>query len=163
MIITDRGGHLHNARMLLEQLRVAPNAIVTTYGPELQSLRQGPSAVYRIPYLFSWIGKYRFWNPIKSAWAVLRAIGLAIHLRPRQVVSLGASDVVPFCYVARLLGARVFHVECMNQVQTPSLTGRLLYPICQSLYVQWPELLSAFGPKAKYAGWVLGDPQRGGK
>jgi UDP-N-acetylglucosamine:LPS N-acetylglucosamine transferase len=83
------------------------------------------------------------------------ALFWALRLRPRFVVSLGASDVVPFCYWAKLVGAKVFHVECMNQVVQPSITGRLLYPICDTLYVQWEELLPHYGPRARYAGWVL--------
>lgn len=156
VVVTDRGGHLHNARMLLEQLRVVPHALLTTYGPELKAVGVEPGVgVYRIPYLFSWIGKKRVWNPFKSAWSLIAAFGLALKLRPKQVLSFGASDVVPFCYVAKLFGAKIFHVECMNQVTTPSIAGRMLYPICQALYVQWPELLSAYGPRAKYRGWVL--------
>ena len=151
---------MHNARMLLEQLQVAPQAILTTYGPELEALRRGPSEVYRIPYLFSWAGKRRFWNPLKSAWSCLRALWLLVKLRPKQVVSLGASNVVPFCYLAKVWGAKLVHVECMNQVHSSSITGRLLYPVCDVLYVQWPELLGAFGPKARYSGWVLGSSRR---
>ena len=155
VVVTDRGGHLHNAKMLLAQLRLVPQAILTTNGPELRALKGGPSDVYRIPYLFSWIGKRRIWNPLKSIWCFAYAFFLAALLRPKRVVSLGASDVVPFCLFARLMGARVFHVECMNQVVTPSVTGKLLYPICEALYVQWPELLAAYGSKARYSGWVL--------
>jgi beta-1,4-N-acetylglucosaminyltransferase len=157
VVVTDRGGHLHNARMLLEQMRVAPHAILTTFGPEMKALRQGESLVYRIPYVFSWVGKNRWLNPVKSLYAFLHAFVLTVKLRPRQVVSLGASDVVPFCLVARLFGAKIFHVECMNQVTSPSITGRMLYPFCEALYVQWPELLRAYGPKARYSGWVLSE------
>lgn len=158
VVVTDRGGHLHNARMLLEQMRVTPRAILTTYGPELRGLKESGSAVYRIPYLFSWLGKARILNPFKSLYSFAHAFFMAAKLRPQQVVSLGAADVVPFCLAARFFGAQIFHVECMNQVHSPSITGRLLYPICKALYVQWPELLGRYGPKARYAGWVLEKP-----
>lgn len=156
VVVTDRGGHLHNAQMLLEQLRAVPRAVLTTKGPDLASFGDGSFEVYRIPYLFSWWGKRRILNPLKSFWATLRAGWLAMRLRPARVVSLGATDVVPFCFWARLLGAEIIHVECMNQVRNASIAGRALYPICKALYVQWPELLSAYGPKARYRGWVLG-------
>lgn len=159
VVVTDRGGHLHNARMLLSQLRVAPTAILTTPGPELARLGEEARQVFSIPYLFSWIGKRRVFNPFKTFYAFAVALVLAIRLRPDQVISLGASDVVPFCFWTRLMGARILHVECMNQVVTPSVTGKLLYPLCHALYVQWPELLGSYGPKARYAGWVLGTPR----
>lgn len=155
VLITDRGGHLHNALMLLEGMGAKPQAILTTYGPELSTLGEGGSEVICLPYLFSWLGKRRIWNPVKLVVQSILALYHALRLRPRWVVSTGASDVVPFCYWARCLGAEIYHVECMNQVVTPSLTGRLLYPIVTKLYVQWEELKRCYGPKAEYAGWVL--------
>jgi len=155
VLVTDRGGNLHNAQMLLEQISQKPDAIVTTYGPDIDSLAQGQIPVYSVPHLFNWFGKLRVLNPINIVWHFWTAFVLARKLRPQRVVSLGASNVVPFCFWAKLLGAKIYHVECMNQVKSPSITGRMLYPICQELYVQWEELLPQFGPKAKYAGWVL--------
>jgi beta-1,4-N-acetylglucosaminyltransferase len=154
VVVTDRGGHLNNARMLLSQMGVGPEAYVMTWGPEVAPLRR-EAKVLVIPYLFSWLGKHRFLNPVKALWHVGVALIYALRLRPKVVVSLGATDVVFFCYWAKLFGARVIHVECMNQVYSPSVTGRLLYPICNGFYVQWEDLLPCYGPKAKYAGWVL--------
>jgi UDP-N-acetylglucosamine:LPS N-acetylglucosamine transferase len=155
VLVTDRGGHLQNARMLFEQMQRRPDAVLTTPGPEVASLRAEKLQVGVLPYLFSWWGKRRVWNPFRLLVQTVVAAYWVMRLRPRRVVSLGASDVVPFCYLARLAGARVFHVECMNQVVQPSVTGRLLYPICEVLYVQWEGLLACYGPRARYAGWVL--------
>lgn len=138
-----------------------PDALVTTYGPDIDSLKRHPSLsgsrLLTVPYLFSWAGKLRYFNPFKALGHVGVAAWQALRLRPRAVISVGATNVVFFCFWARLFGAEIYHVECMNQVDSPSVTGRLLYPICRALYVQWPELLERFGPKATYAGWVLGD------
>ncbi len=155
VLVTDRGGHLHNALMLLDQVSKSPDAFVTTYGPDIDSLTQGEIPVYSVPHLFHWFGKLRILNPFYVVWHFWRAFRLAWKLRPEKVVSLGASNVVPFCFWAKLLGAKIYHVECMNQVKNPSITARMLYPICQEIYVQWSELLPKLGPKAKYVGWVL--------
>lgn len=161
VVATDRGGHLHNALSLLRQMGCRPDSLVTTYGPDIDALSSHPSLrgtrVCAVPYLFSWAGKRRWFNPFKALAHVVAAGLVALRLRPRAVVSVGATNVVLFCYWARLFGADVYHVECMNQVDSASVTGRLLYPICRELFVQWPELKGRFGPKATYAGWVLGD------
>lgn len=143
--------------MLFEQVGQSPDCILTTQGPEVESLRASGVQVVVLPYLFSWIGKHRMVNPFKVLAQLALAFYWALRVRPKHVVSLGATDVVFFCYAARLFGARVYHVECMNQVWSPSITGKLLYPICDRLYVQWPELLAAYGPKAEYAGWVISE------
>lgn len=155
VLVTDRGGHLHNALKLMEQLQEAPQAIVTTHGPDIDSLRASFSNVETVPYLFSWWGKFRWFNPWGALQHILKSYRLAKKLRPKTVVSLGASNVVVFCYLAKWMGAQIIHVECMNQVTTRSITGRMLYPICREVLVQWPELLKAYGPKARYEGWVL--------
>ena len=80
---------------------------------------------------------------------------LAFRCRPKYVISLGATNVVFYCYWAKWLGATIYHVECMNQVETASLCGRALYPIAETVFVQWEGLQGRLGPKAEYAGWVL--------
>jgi beta-1,4-N-acetylglucosaminyltransferase len=155
VVVTDRGGHLHNALKLLEQMAEKPSAIVTTHGPDIDSLKKSYAQVFEVPYLFRWFGKTRVFNPLGALRHLWVSARLAWRLRPRSVISVGASNVVCFCYFARILGAKVIHVECMNQVTTKSVTGKLLYPICSELLVQWPELLQVYGPKARYEGWVL--------
>ncbi len=150
---------MHNAAMLLEQMGVSPSALVTTYGPDIRAasdfrwLKGVP--LFTVPYLFSWFGKRRWLNPFKALAHVVVSLVLVLRLRPKAVVSLGATNVVVFCVLAKVLGAKLIHVECMNQVRSRSHTGTLLYPFCAELFVQWPELLPLYGPKARYAGWVL--------
>lgn len=154
-LVTDRGGHLHNALKLVEQLGSVPDAIITTLGPDVDALQVKGSVVFRLPHLFKWFGKLRLLNPWNIFLHLWESGWLVVKLRPRRVVSLGASNVVFFCYWAWIWGADIYHVECMNQVKTPSLTGRLLYPITKELFVQWEELLQVYGSKARYEGWVL--------
>jgi beta-1,4-N-acetylglucosaminyltransferase len=154
-LITDRGGHLHNALMLTHQMRILPDAIVLTEGPEVPYVRRRHPLVLVIPCLFTWFRKKRLFNPASCFLQCAMTLAIVQRYRPRMVISLGASNVVFFCYWARLFGAEIYHVECMAQVTSPSITGRLLYPICESVYVQWEELLNRYGPKATYQGWVL--------
>lgn len=74
--------------------------------------------------------------------------------RPDAVLSTGAGPAVPAALVARALGARVLYVETFAAVERPSLTGRLMAPLAQHFFVQWPALLQNF-PAARYAGPVF--------
>ena len=155
VVISDRGGHWHNAQMLIQQLGVKPGTVITTKGPEVTGLRKSFDQVVLLPTLFTFVGKKRFLNPVKSFLNLILAGIWVVRLRTQNVISLGATNVVFFCYFAKLFGARLYHVECMNQVVSASITGQFLYPICDRLYVQWPELLKVYGPKAHYEGWVI--------
>jgi UDP-N-acetylglucosamine:LPS N-acetylglucosamine transferase len=159
VVVTDRGGHLHDALRLLDQLKISPEALITTVGPDVAFLKKDPafqnSKVLSVPQGFSWVGKRRLWNPFKLLYQGFLAFWFALRLRPKVVISTGASNVVLFCYFARLFGGKIYHIENLAQVVNPSLTGRMLYPICVALYVQWRELLPCYGAKARYEGWVL--------
>jgi UDP-N-acetylglucosamine:LPS N-acetylglucosamine transferase len=76
---------------------------------------------------------------------------LVRRLRPRAVVTTGAGVAVPFCYIARLHGARVIYIESFARVTEPSLTGRLVHPVVDRFFVQWPGMQQHFR-KAEYLG-----------
>lgn len=77
-------------------------------------------------------------------------------LRPACLVSTGGELALPAFILAKLFfSAKLVFIECSAQVKTPSLTGRLLYPFCDRLFVQWAPLLKRYGKKARYAGGLI--------
>jgi UDP-N-acetylglucosamine transferase subunit ALG13 len=48
----------------------------------------------------------------------------------------------------------VIYVECAGRIDGPSLSGRLIAPVADRIYAQWPELAATWS-KARYAGNVL--------
>lgn len=79
------------------------------------------------------------------AWRTIRA-----H-RPKVVLTTGAGVAVPFSWVGRVHGARVVFVESISRIDDLSLSCRLVKPICDRVYVQWPELAGA-SRGVRYAG-----------
>jgi UDP-N-acetylglucosamine:LPS N-acetylglucosamine transferase len=76
------------------------------------------------------------------------------ELRPAVILSTGAALAVPFAWVGRALGAKVVYVESLTRIERVSLSCRLISPVINRLYVQWPELAERT-PKARYAGNVF--------
>lgn len=89
---------------------------------------------------------------------LLRNFRLAFHVlareRPKVLISTGAGLSVPFLYAARFFGIRTIYIESLARVADLSLSGRLVYPVVDRFYVQWPELEVRF-EKARYAGQVI--------
>ena len=75
-------------------------------------------------------------------------------VRPRIMLTTGAGVAVPFAWLARLRGVKIVYVESFTRIERPSLTCRLVAPIADRVYAQWPELASVVG-KARYAGNVF--------
>ena len=73
--------------------------------------------------------------------------------KPDVILSTGAALAVPFFVVGRLLGVRLVYVESFTRVQRPALTGRLVYPLTDAFFVQWPT--SSRRRRAIYAGSVV--------
>lgn len=93
----------------------------------------------------------------RSARALLVNLRLAWRLvrgtRPDAILSTGAALAVPFFLVGKLFGARLVYVESLTRIDGPSLTGRLVYPLADAYFVQWPQ--AARRKRARYAGSLL--------
>jgi oligosaccharide biosynthesis protein Alg14/glycosyl transferase family 2 len=91
---------------------------------------------------------------------LIRNALLAYHLirtyQPKVIVSTGAAVAVPFAWVGRLLGVRVVWVESLARTTKPSLSCRLVAPVADRIYVQWPSLLPAV-PKGRFVGTVFSE------
>lgn len=107
------------------------------------------------------IGERVFWchHPTnRNLTNLLRNTGLAWRVlsaeRPEVIISTGAAVAVPFFVLGRLFGALTVYVEVYDRIDSPTLTGRLVYPIAHRFVVQWPEQ-QRFYPKAELFGELL--------
>jgi beta-1,4-N-acetylglucosaminyltransferase len=78
------------------------------------------------------------------------------NVRPRVLVTTGAGVAVPFAWLARLSGAKVVYVESFTRIDTVSLSCRLIRPVADRVYVQWPEAADLLRD-ARYVGNLFAD------
>lgn len=83
---------------------------------------------------------------LRLAWTIVR------RYKPDVILSTGAALAVPFFVVGRLRGVRLVYVESFTRVHRPALTGRIVYPLTDAFFVQWPT--SSRRKRAIYAGSV---------
>ena len=113
---------------------------------DADTTRRLPNA-YRVPNMAR--------NPVellKNLWRVYRVFRKE---RPDLVISTGAEIAIPVVLVAKVYRIPSLYVECGAQVTIPSVTGRLMYWLADRFYVQWPELLDAYGPRARFEGSLI--------
>jgi len=89
-------------------------------------------------------------NLIKNTFLAMRILR---QERPDLIMSTGAGVAVPFFYIGKMLGARLVFVDVINRIDSPTLTGNLLYPITNRFLVQWEDL-KTFYPKGEYWGQI---------
>ena len=146
LIVCSAGGHLFDACAISDAWSGRSRAWVSFDKTDVRSLLARERVYFghgptnrNLPNFFRNLGR---------AWRVLG------ETRPRVLVTTGAGIAVPFAWVARLRGARVIYVECAGRIDRPSLSARLIAPVAERIYAQWPELAASWR-RARYAGNVL--------
>jgi beta-1,4-N-acetylglucosaminyltransferase len=89
-----------------------------------------------------------FVRNLPLAWRLVR------DLKPTVILSTGAALAVPFAWIGRAFGAKIVYVESLTRIERVSLSCRLIAPVTDRLYVQWPELARRTR-RARYAGNVF--------
>jgi len=146
LLVCSSGGHLQQMLALQPAWGNYSHVWVTFDKSDVQSLLGGERVLFAHSPTNRSI-KNLLWNLV-LAWRTLRTV------RPRVILSTGAGVAVPFAWLARLFGARVVYVESFTRIEGLSLSGRLVRPVADRLYVQWPELAEA-EPTAEYPGNVF--------
>lgn len=146
LLVCSSGGHL----LLLHQLRPwwekHDRSWVTFEKTDATSLLDGE----RIDWAY---------HPTqRSIPNLLRNLGLAWRVlrreRPDVIVSTGAGVAFPFFVLAKPLGIKTVYVEAYERMDRASLTGRLCYPICDLMVLQWEEQ-RRFYPRGELVGALL--------
>ena len=74
-----------------------------------------------------------------------------LKIWPDVVVSTGAITGVFICYFAKLFRKKIIFFETYASIKNPSQAAKLVYPIADRFYVQWPSM-KQFYPKAIFIG-----------
>jgi UDP-N-acetylglucosamine:LPS N-acetylglucosamine transferase len=87
----------------------------------------------------------------KSLRCSLQALRILLADRPDVIISAGPGVGAIFSYIAKILGKKVVFIESWARVSSKSASGKLVYPVADLFFVQWPEMLKLY-PRAIYAG-----------
>ena len=89
-----------------------------------------------------------YFTLFRQCYKVMKAV------RPKVVISTGSNIAVPLFYVGKLMGCKLVFIETRAHVYSKSLTGKLVCGICDTVIVQWPEMLEVY-KKAEYYGTLV--------
>ncbi len=149
LLISSHGGHLTE----LLQLRDALGGCRFAYYCYDAETTRSLNPVYLVPN--------RPYDPVQFARNLMRCWQLMRARRPDFLLSTGAEIALPPFLVGWVLGIPRIYIECGAQVTVPSMTGRVMQYLANEFWVQWPELLEAYGPRAKYMGSLIAPAEAG--
>ena len=142
-LVCSHGGHLTELLLLSSAWQGMRHFWVTYDAPRTRTLGRA----YRLRN----IG----FNPVLLGVAFFRIAWIFARERPDLIISDGAEIALPAVFIGRILGIRIVFIEVWTRVRLPTLTGRIVYPLSDAFFVMWPELLEAYGSKARYGGSLL--------
>ncbi len=90
-------------------------------------------------------------NLIKNTFLAIRIL---IREKPNLILSTGAAPAIPFFYIGKLFGAKLVYIEVYDRIEKPTLTGKIVYPICDLFILQWEEQ-KKFYPKGEMLGGLF--------
>lgn len=149
MFISSVGGHLTQMLQLKDVFNDYNYVLVTEKTEVTKDMKNKYKTEFLVygsrQYIFSYIFKFTF--------NILKSIYLFAKYRPKVIVTTGVHTAVPMCYIARLFGRKVIFIESFAKRTSPTLSGRMVYPIATTFVVQW-DSLKKFYPKAEVWGWI---------
>ena len=146
ILVCSPGGHLQQMLALEPAWRDIDRTWVTLPGADVEYLLRDEAVV-----LGSGPTNRSITNLLRNVALAWRVI--AEH-RPHVILSTGAGLAVPFFLVGKLRRRRLVYVESLTRIESSSLSGRLVYPLADRFFVQWPEAARS-RRRAIYAGSVL--------
>ena len=152
MFISSMGGHLTELLKLKSLFKYYNYMIVTEKHKSTNNLEKKYNN--KVKYLLTGnkdhMIRYIFTLPCN----VIKSLLIFLKFKPDVVVTTGAHTCVAMCYIAKLFRKKVIYIETFANINSKTLTGRLVYPIADEFIVQWKEMLKLY-PKAKYEGWIF--------
>ena len=144
MLVCPPGGHLQ--QMLALRPAWDGNRITwaTLQSPDVEHILAGEDVLLAHGPTNRSISKLL--RNLVFAWRALR------ERKPDVILSTGAGLAVPMFLVGKLRGVRLVYVESLTRTEGPSLSGRLVAPLADELFVQWPK---ARRGRWRYVGSVL--------
>ncbi|MBE2975904.1 PssD/Cps14F family polysaccharide biosynthesis glycosyltransferase [Priestia megaterium] len=145
-LVSSTGGHLIELKKIMPAIQQYEFFFVTEQSEMSNELKNE----FKVYYLVQQERKNI--HIIKNLLVnIFKSINVLIKEGPDVIISTGAGAVFPLCLFGKMLGKKIIYIESFAKVNSPSLTGKLVYKFADEFYIQW-ESLKSFYPKAKYRG-----------
>lgn len=145
-LVGSSGGHLSHLYLLKTFWESKKRFWVTFDKEDAKSLLQGEK-IYFCYYPSNRSIKALLINTFK-------ALQILPKERPDIIISSGAAPAIPFFYIGKLLGAKTIYIEVFDRIDSPTIAGRLCYPVTDKFIVEWEEMKQVY-PKAINLGSIF--------
>lgn len=145
--IASTGGHFEQL-MMLKPLMDKYESFIVTEKTEYSVIKDD-----RKIYYLNQVNRHEKTFIFKMALNFIKSLNLFIKERPDVVISTGALATIPMCIVAKVFKKKIIFIESFAKVNSPTLTGKLVYKFADQFYVQWEQMKEHY-PNAIFRGGI---------
>lgn len=145
--IASTGGHFEQLMMLKPLMNKYESIIVT----ERSQYSVGNND-YKTYYLIQVNRKEKLFL-VRMFINSLKSIKIILIEKPDVIISTGALATIPLCLFGKIFRKKIIFIESFAKINSPTLTGKLVYKFADQFYVQWEEMLEIY-PEAIYKGGI---------
>lgn len=83
----------------------------------------------------------------------IKSLIIIFKEKPDIIISTGALATIPLCILGKVFKKKIIFIESFAKVNSPTLTGRLVYKFADQFYVQWEEMKKVY-PNSIFKGGI---------
>ena len=156
LFISSTGGHLTELLQMEPLFSKYESYIMTEKQKNNNFLKEkyGEEKVYfMIPGTYTGlINKIKY--PFILLMNTIISFCVFIKIKPDCVITTGAHNAVPMCFIAHKFHKKVIFIETFAALEKPTKAGSMVYKIADHFVVQW-ENMKQFYSKAEFGGWIF--------
>lgn len=151
LFISSTGGHLSEMLQLKDMFNRYDYKIITEKTKSNLKLKKYYGN--RISYLVYGTKDHKLSYPFKLIYNCFKSLYLYLKIHPDYVITTGSHTAGPMCLIAKIFGSRVIYIETFANINTKTITGKLLYPVSDKFIVQWDSMKKLY-PNSIVGGWI---------
>ncbi len=151
MFISSAGGHLSEMLQLDSLFQKYDYHIITEKTKSTLYLKNKYKT--RVDYLFYGTKDHMLVYPFKLIANCFKSLFYYFKYFPKVIITTGAHTAGPMCCIGKLFGSKIIFIESFANIETKTITGKLVYKFADMFIVQWEEMQKLY-PKATYGGWI---------
>lgn len=152
LFISSTGGHLNELLQLEKLIDKYDSYIITEKTKSTKSLKEEYND--KINYLIYGTKHKPFSYIFKLIFNCIKSLYLYLVIKPDIIITTGAHTAGPMCLVGKIFGSKIIYIETFANINTRTITGRILYKFADLFIVQWKSMLKLY-PDAIYGGWIF--------
>lgn len=145
--ISSSGGHFEQLMMLKPLMDKYKSFIVT------EKTNYKVSGGNRTIYYLDQVNRNEKLFVLKMIKNSLITLKIFIKEKPDVIITTGVLSAIPMCIIGKIFRKKLIYIESFAKVNTPTLTGKLIYKFADQFYVQWRDMLKIY-PEAIYRGGI---------